>query len=66
LRNPTSALIFQIIPAEKIQATPSKGRVAPDGVTEIELSFLVDASGTWSAILEVEVRGGKPLKLPMR
>ena len=63
---PRQHLLVQILPTEKIQVTPSKGRVAPEGVTEIELSFLVDTLGAWSATLEVEVIGGKPLKLPVR
>ena len=49
----------QVVPSKMLTVAPARARCAPGSVTDIEVTYLVDAPGAWAATLELEVRGGK-------
>lgn len=62
---PQRALV-QALPNPLLNIHPDRARCMPESVTEIELSLAVVAPGPWSAVLELEVRGGRPIKIPVK
>ncbi len=56
----------QAVPNPLLSITPDRGRCPPDGTTEIELSLVARAPGVVATVLELEVCGGKPIKIPVR
>lgn len=56
----------QAAPNPRISVLPERARVPPESSVEVEVSIVAEAQGPWAAVLELEVRGGKPLKVPIR
>lgn len=58
----------QVSPASSpaLSLSVPKGVVPAGSSVYIWVRFEVDAQGPWSAMLELEVQGGKPLRLPVK
>jgi hypothetical protein len=57
---------LQVAPNPQLHVSPDRGHVAAESGAELELSLLPQQPGQFTATLEIEVRGSKPLKLPIR
>lgn len=57
---------MQVVPNPQLTVSPDSGHVAAESGAELELSVLPQQPGQFAATLEIEVRGSKPLKLPIR
>ncbi|KAF8055917.1 CFAP47 [Scenedesmus sp. PABB004] len=67
LRNAGAAdAAFKVTASGALAVSPARGRVPAEGATELEVSLLPTQPGPFSAVLEVDVRGGKALGLPIR
>lgn len=58
--------MLQVLPNDGVAVTPERGLVAGEGSAELELKLLLTRPGQMAATLELDVRGGKTLKLPIR
>jgi hypothetical protein len=56
----------QICSNSLLSVTPSHGRVAAESVAELDVHLTIHQEGSVATVLEVEVRGNKPLRLPIR
>lgn len=59
-------LLAQVHSNSQLQVSQDRGHVAAESAAELEVLFTPKQSGQFAAVLEVEVRGGKTLKLPIR
>ncbi len=59
-------LLLQVKPNALLAVSPDRQHVGAESVAELEVSLLPQQPGQFSAVLELEVRGGKSLKLPIR
>lgn len=50
----------------QLQVSPDRGYAPAEGTTVLEVLLSPQQPGHFAATLEVEVRGGKALKLPIR
>jgi hypothetical protein len=57
---------MQVVPNPQLSVSPDRGHVAAESGAELELSLTPQQPGQVTATLELEVRGSKPLKLPIR
>lgn len=57
---------MQVIPNRQLSVVPERGRVLAESMVELEVSLLPQQPGQFAAVLEVEVRGSRTLKLPIR
>jgi hypothetical protein len=62
----TSESAFRVKQHPSLRVSPDKGKLASDDTVDIEVTFNFLAPGTLSTLLEVEVQGNKPLKLPVK
>eukprot|EP00931_Biecheleriopsis_adriatica_P036216 TRINITY_DN2086_c0_g1_i7.p1 TRINITY_DN2086_c0_g1~~TRINITY_DN2086_c0_g1_i7.p1 ORF type:complete len:2928 (-),score=554.29 TRINITY_DN2086_c0_g1_i7:9-8792(-) len=51
--------------SDGVQVSPMRGRVAPEGRADIDLQVLLDRPMQLEAVLSLNVRGGKPIRLPI-
>jgi hypothetical protein len=58
--------VLQILPNERLTVSQRRGKVAADDVTEVEVSLCCSLPGPFTSEMEVEVRGGKALKLKIK
>ena len=63
---PPSAPPQQAPPNPALAVSPDRASVAPGGSAEVEVSFVVGSAGAWAATLELEVRGGRPIRIPIK
>lgn len=56
----------QVLPNSLVKVFPERAKVAPEEVLDVEVTFTIAAPGLLATILEVEVRGSKPLKMPLK
>lgn len=61
-----NAHFMQVVPNAQLSVSPDRGHVAAESGAELELALLAQQPGHVAATLKVEVRGSKPLKLPIR
>ncbi|MEW5300161.1 MAG: hypothetical protein WDW36_003110 [Sanguina aurantia] len=57
---------FKILPNSLVKVFPERAKVAPEEVLDVEVTFTIAAPGFLATVLEVEVRGSKPLKMPLK
>ncbi|GAX74871.1 hypothetical protein CEUSTIGMA_g2317.t1 [Chlamydomonas eustigma] len=62
----TSESAFKILPHPLLQVSPTKGKLSADNVMELVLTYNCSQPGAVTTVLEVEVQGNKPLKLPFK
>jgi hypothetical protein len=55
-----------VLPNDRLTVSQRRGKVGADDVLELEVSLCCSLPGAFASTLEVEVRGGKPLKLPVK
>lgn len=58
--------LLQVLPNSLLSVTPERGQVAAEGSAELEVALLLTQPGPLSTVLELDLRGGKVLKLPNR
>lgn len=56
----------QVVSGPVLTVVPERGHVPAGGSLELEVSLLLHGPGPLSVALELEVRGGRVLKLPIR
>lgn len=56
----------QVLPNGNVSVTPERGPVNAESLTDLEVGFTAATAGPWQAQLEVEVRGGKTLRLNIK
>lgn len=59
-------LHLQVLPNSLLSVTPERGQVVAEGSAELEVALLLTQPGPLSTVLELDLRGGKILKLPIR
>lgn len=59
-------LYLQVLPNPLLSVTPERGQVVAEGSAELEVTVLLTQPGPLSTVLELDLRGGKVLKLPIR
>jgi len=64
LRTPAVFYIKEV--SEDLQISPMMGRIAPDSKQSISCSFLSSIEKQFSTEIEVMIRGGNPIKVPVR
>lgn len=57
---------MQVLPNSQLSVSPERGQVAAEGSLELEVALLLTQHGPMSTVLELDLRGGKTLKLPVR
>lgn len=55
-----------MLPNSKLIVSPERGLVPAEGSAELEVTLLLTEPGPLSAVLELDLRGGKVLRLPVR
>lgn len=55
-----------MLPNSLLTVTPERGQVAAEGSAELEVALMLTQAGPVSTVLELDLRGGKVLKLPVR
>jgi hypothetical protein len=63
---PSAGFLLQVLPNSLLSVTPERGQVAAEGSAELEVALLLTQPGPLSTVLELDLRGGKILKLPIR
>jgi hypothetical protein len=53
-------------PGSQLSVSPERGQVAAEGSAELEVMLLLTQPGHMSAVLELDLRAGKVLRLPIR
>lgn len=48
------------------QVTPQRARVAPEEVVDLEVEFVCQGPGALLTTLEIQIQGGRKLKLPVK
>lgn len=61
----TPPFVLQMLPNEVVVCNPDRGRVAPSGMFEMEVTLRIMDPTSLNTKLEAEVRGGKPIRLPI-
>jgi hypothetical protein len=56
----------QVIPNSQLSVSPERGQVAAESSAELEVALLLTQPGPISTVLELDLRGGKTVKLPVR
>jgi hypothetical protein len=59
-------LLAQVIPNSQLSVSPERGQVAAESSAELEVALLLTQPGPISTVLELDLRGGKTVKLPVR
>lgn len=62
----SAAAVVQVLPNPLLTVTPERGQVVAEGSAELEVTLLLSQPGPLSTVLELDLRGGKVLKLPIR
>lgn len=62
----TREAAFRVLAVPGILCVPERGTVAPDSLFDLDVSFSCAKPGPFTSSLELEVRGGKVLKLPIK
>jgi hypothetical protein len=57
---------LQVLPNSLLSVVPERGQVVAEGSAELEVALLLTQPGSLSTVLELDLRGGKILKLPIR
>ncbi|KAI8473771.1 MAG: hypothetical protein J3K34DRAFT_497953 [Monoraphidium minutum] len=57
---------FRAVANPRVSVHPDRARVPPEGAVQVEVSVAAEGPGPWAAVLELEVRGGRPIKIPIR
>lgn len=63
---PSTHTQTQVVPNPLLSVTPDRARVPPDGTAELEVAFSVAGAEQFATVLELEVRGGKAIKIPIK
>jgi hypothetical protein len=61
--------IYHVIPgpeAEELSISPMKGKIPPDQKITLQVSFMSNVEKSFSTEITVLIRGGKPLKIPVK
>lgn len=57
---------FRILPHPLLTVKPDKGKISSEETIDLDLSFTCQVPGVLDTKLEVEIRGGKILKVPVK
>lgn len=57
---------LQVLPNSQLSVSPERGQVAAESSAELEVALLLREPGPLHAMLELDLRGGKILRLPFR
>ncbi|GMH42128.1 hypothetical protein BSKO_10047 [Bryopsis sp. KO-2023] len=56
---------FRVVGNDRLRCTPSKGKVAPEEVFEVEVAFACSEPGSFRTELELELRNQQHISLPI-
>ena len=57
---------FRVIRADGVRVDPDRGRILAGDVAGLDVTLLLTRQGNFAAVVEVEQRGGKTIRLPIR
>ncbi|KAF5834411.1 flagellar associated protein [Dunaliella salina] len=66
LNSGTRAAAFSVLPNPLLKVQPMRAKASPDEVVDVEVTFCPQSPGLMSTALEIQVQGGKTLKLPVK
>jgi len=66
LNSGTRAAAFCVLPNPLLKVQPMRAKASPDEVVDVEVTFCPQNPGLMSTSLEIQVQGGKTLKIPVK
>lgn len=57
---------FRVLPHALVTVKPDKGKISSEETIDLDLTFACQAPGAVDAKIEIEIRGGKVLKVPFK